>query len=391
LRADVNCPVVEVRATQLRVPADPTDLDSSADTLLIEVVDEEGRVGIGECDTASPAAQALVTMRDFHAWNSGLSGAVVGADPQVIGAIWRNMAERTRYLGPGGIAKHAMAALDIALHDLAGQQVGRPVYDLLGGPARTVIHPYATVYAGVPGTRTVRELLDHTLGRMRAAVDAGFTAVKMELLFGSAATDLQLSDCIREGRAALGPDIVMLVDFGYRWTHWRDALAVLRRVEDCDLWLVEAAVDHDDLDGHAKLAPRIGPRLGGAELAGTVRECRAWIELGRVDVLQPDVARAGGLTEMRRIAEFAALHGVEVVPHNWKTGINAAAARHLQAAMPNVPLIEMFTADLFESPLRRGLVGPEPVLDAGMLPLPSGPGLGVTLDPAVVDRYQVAT
>lgn len=381
--------MADVRATLVRAPADPADLDSSADTLLLELVDEAGRVGIGECDTASPAAEALVTMDDYHAWNSSLRGGLLGADPVQTASTWRGLAERTAYLGPGGIARHAMAAADIALHDLAGKQLGRPVFHLLGGAARDAVRPYATVYAGVPHERTLTELLDLTLQRMRAAVAAGFRAVKMELLFGDAASDGQLADCIREGRRALGPDIRMLVDFGYRWTHWRDALHVLKRAEDCDIWLAEAPLAHDDLDGHAKLAARIEPRLGGAELAGTLEECRAWIEHGRVDVLQPDVSRAGGLTGMRRIAELAELHGVEVVPHNWKTGINAAAARHLQAACPNVPLIEMFTADLFESPLRRELVRPEPVVVDGLLPLPDAPGLGVELEPEALARYTV--
>jgi L-rhamnonate dehydratase len=107
-----------------------------------------------------------------------------------------------------------------------------------------------------------------------------------------------------------------------------------------------------------------------------------------VDVLQPDVARAGGLTGMRRIAELAAVRGVEVVPHCWKTGINAAAARHLQAACPNVPLVEMLSPDLFDSPLRRDLVCPEVELRDGRLPLPDSPGLGVELVPEIVEAYR---
>jgi L-rhamnonate dehydratase len=130
-------------------------------------------------------------------------------------------------------------------------------------------------------------------------------------------------------------------------------------------------------------------RVGGAELAATVHECREWLERGRVDVLQPDVNRCGGLTELRRIAELASLHGALVVPHGWKTGITAAAARHFQAATDNAPFVEALSPDLYESPLRAELVRPEPKLQDGRIALPSEPGLGVELVEDVVDRYRV--
>lgn len=382
------CPIADVRATVLRSAADPEDLDSSAETLLLEVEDLEGRVGIGEADTASRAGAALVHMEDVHRWNGALGDVLIGADPFETSTLWERMSRRTSYVGPSGIAGHTLAGLDVALHDLAAKQLGRPVYQLLGGACREFLSPYATVYAGAAQERPLNELMDRTCSLLERAHRAGYRAVKMELIFEDAATDRQLVECIREGRRILGDEVELLVDFGYRWSHWRDALAVLRRVEDCRLWLAEAAVAHDDLAGHARLARRVEPRVGGAELATTLRECLAFIEVGEVDVLQPDVARAGGLTGMRRIAELAAVRGVEVVPHCWKTGINAAAARQLQAATPNVPLVEMLSPDLFDSPLRRDLVRPEVELRDGRLPLPDAPGLGVELVPEIVEAYR---
>jgi L-alanine-DL-glutamate epimerase-like enolase superfamily enzyme len=130
-------------------------------------------------------------------------------------------------------------------------------------------------------------------------------------------------------------------------------------------------------------------RICGAEFAATVHECREWIERGGVDVLQPDINRAGGLSELRRIAELAALHGVLAIPHCWKTGITAAAARHYQAATPNAPYIEHLHPDLFASPLRRELVSPEPAVVDGHIALPTEPGLGVELVQEAVERYRV--
>jgi L-rhamnonate dehydratase len=383
-------PIADVRATVLRSGSDPEDLDSSSETLLLEVEDVEGRVGIGEADTASRAGAALIDMEDVHRWNGSFRGVLLGADPFTIAELWARMAERTSYAGPSGIARHTLAGLDIALHDLAGKQLGRPAFQLLGGARREFLSPYATVYAGAARGRSLGELMERSRRLLERALAAGFRAVKLELIFEEAASDRQLVDCIHEARRTVGEEIELLVDFGYRWSHWRDALAVLRAVEDCRLWLVEAALAHDDLTGHARLAARAEPRIGGAELATTLEECVAWLEIGRVDVLQPDVARAGGLTGMRRIAELAAVRGAEVVPHCWKTGINAAAARHFQAASPNVPLIEMLTPELFDSPLRSELVRGEPALREGRLPLPDRPGLGIELVPEAVEAYREA-
>ena len=387
---EVASPIADVRATVLRSGSDPEDLDSSSETLLLEVEDVEGLVGIGEADTASRAGAALVDMADVHRWNGSLRGVLLGADPFTIAELWARMAERTSYAGPSGIARHTLAGLDIALHDLAGKQLGRTAFQLLGGARREFLSPYATAYAGAARDRSLDELMEGSRQLLERALAAGFRAVKLELIFAGAASDRQLVDCIREARRIVGEEIELLVDFGYRWSHWRDALAVLRAVEDCRLWLVEAALAHDDLTGHARLAARAEPRIGGAELATTLEECVAWLEVGQVDVLQPDVARAGGLTGMRRIAELAAVRGAEVVPHCWKTGINAAAARHLQAASPNVPLIEMLTPELFDSPLRRELVRGEPTLQDGRLPLPDRPGLGIELVPEAVEAYREA-
>lgn len=261
-------------------------------------------------------------------------------DPLLAGALWAELAEAARWTGPGGVAMHALAAVDVALHDLAGKQLGRPAYHLLGGARRPVLTPYATCWVGALGRLTMARLLEDTLALMAAAVAAGFRAVKMELLFGNAATDRDLVACIAEGRRLVGEDVELLVDFGYRWSDWRDALWVLRRAEPHRLYLAEAPLRYDDLEGHARLAERVETRVGGAELAGSLAECRTWLEVGRVDVLQPDVGRAGGLTHLRRIAELAELYGVSVIPHCWRTGINAAASRHLHAALPNVPMVE---------------------------------------------------
>ena len=181
-----------------------------------------------------------------------------------------------------------------------------------------------------------------------------------------------------------------MLDFGYRWSDWRAALWMLRRVEDCDIYFAEATLQHDDLEGHARLAERVETRVCGAEFAATRFECREWLTEAGVDVLQPDINRCGGLTEIRRIAELAAYHAASVIPHGWKTGITAAAGRHFHAATVNSPTFE------FLSPAALGLPDPQRARAPGAgrygmagWSSPTGPGLGIELDEDALARYRV--
>ncbi|MGL6278260.1 MAG: mandelate racemase/muconate lactonizing enzyme family protein [Gaiella sp.] len=385
------CPIASIEAIALEAPTvDPEDLDSSAETLVVRIVDEEGRVGIGEADAPAVVVRELVRMPHVHAWSRGLAATLLGRDPVLAASLTDELYAATVYHGRRGLGVHALSAVDIALHDLAGKQLGRPAFHLLGGPRRDAITPYATIYPGAARDRTIGELMDAIAAAFEHALKAGFRAVKMEVLFGELVSDRELAGCIREGRALLGDEVALLVDFGYRWRDWREARWVLDRVADCDLYLAEGALRHDDLAGHRRLARATETRIGGAELAATVWECREWIREGEVDVLQPDVGRCGGLTELRRIAEMADLEGVLVIPHAWKTGITAAASRHFQAATPNAPYVEHFHPDQFLSPLRAGLVTPEPELVDGCFALPTAPGLGIELCDDLVERYRVA-
>jgi L-rhamnonate dehydratase len=383
-------PIAKVEAIVLRAPSsDPGDLDSSSETVVVRLTDEEGRQGIGEADAAASVVRELVLMDDVHAWSRGLAAVLTGRDPFQIRSLHAELYASTIWHGRRGLGIHALSAVDVALYDLVGKQLGRPVVDVMGGAVHEHAHPYATVYQGTVGSRTLSQMMDVTAELLQRAVELSFNAVKMEVIWGELVSDRQLVDCIREGRRLLGDDVTLLVDFGYRWTDWRDALWVLSRLEDTNLYLAEAALRHDDLTGHAKLARRVETRVGGAEMAATVHECREWLREGGIDALQPDIGRCGGLTELRRIAELAELEGALVLPHGWKTGITTAAGAHFQAATTNAPYFEFLHPDLFESPLRRELVRPEPEIRNGTIILSRAPGLGVELDDEALARYRV--
>jgi L-alanine-DL-glutamate epimerase-like enolase superfamily enzyme len=384
------CPIEHVEAIALEAPTvDPEDVDGSSETVVVRIVDADGREGIGEADAPAVVVRELVRMADVHAWSRGLASALLGRDPVLVSGLYDELYEATIYHGRRGLGIHALSAVDVALHDLAGKQLDRPAYHLLGGARREAVRPYATIYPGAVKDRTIGQMMDALGAGFEKALSLGFRAVKMEVIFGDLVTDRELVRCIREGRDLLGAEITMTVDLGYRWSDWREARWVLDRVADCDLYFAEATLRHDDLAGHRRLARAVETRVAGAELAATVWECREWVREGEVDVLQPDVGRCGGLTELRRIAEMASLEGVLVVPHGWKTGITAAAAQHFQAATANAPFVELFHPELFDSPLRAELVAPEPTVVDGLIDLPTAPGLGVSLVPEAVERFRV--
>ena len=275
------------------------------------------------------------------------------------------------YSGRRGLGIHALSAVDIALMILPASSSACPPTSSWAARVASRLRPYCTIYPGLPRGRSLRELLTITGKQFDKALALGFTAVKMEVMYFDLVTDGELVRAIREGRRMLGDEITMMLDFGYRWRDWHDAFWVLRKIEDCNIYFAEATLQHDDLHGHARLAQMSPIRICGAEFAATRWEVREWIETGKVSVVQPDITRCGGLTEIRRIADMCELYGVQVIPHGWKTGILAAASRHFQAACPNAPYFEFISPDVYQSPLREKLVRPEPTVEDGYMALPT--------------------
>ena len=382
-------PITSIEVIPLANPdAKPEDLDGTTETVVVRLSDENGLSGIGECDAPAHVVKAFLEMPTQHLWSRNAAEVLIGADPVETVALWEKLYEGTIFPGRRGLGIHALSAVDIALHDLAGKQLGLPAYKLLGGARRDDLRPYCTIFPGMPDDRSIGELMTIIEQQFDTALATGFDAVKMEVLFGGLVSDAELVEQIKIGRRMLGDRITMALDFGYRWKSWADARWVLDRVADCDIYFAEAPLQHDDLIGHARLAATSPIRIGGAEFGATRFEAREWLEIGKVHVIQSAIDRAGGLTELRRICELAEFYGADVIPHGWKTGITSACGRHLQAACPQTPLFEYISPVVFDSPLRRDLVGPEPKIENGRMPLPTMPGLGIELNEDAVAFYR---
>ncbi len=220
-------------------------------------------------------------MEDVHGWSRGLRTMLLGRDPFEIGAIHRDLYEATIYHGRRGLGIHALSAVDVALHDLVGKQLGRPAYQLLGGACRTAIRPYATIYPGATHGRTIGELMDDIAQRFTRAVELGFSAVKMEVLFGDLVSDRELVRLHRGGApAASGTRSCCWSTSATDGTTGARRCGRSNRLEELRPLPRRGDAPPRRPRGHAKLAARVETRVGGAEMAATRFECREWIERG---------------------------------------------------------------------------------------------------------------
>lgn len=388
---DVISPIVSIEVIPVSARGPDTDtMDTSSTTVVVRLTDADGRQGIGEADAPPSTIKAFLEMQTEHTWSQTIAQMLLGMDPVETGANWEKLYLGTLYPGRRGLGIHALSAVDIAMHDLAGKQLGLPVYKLLGGARRTDLFPYCTIYPGeARPDRPLSDLIAESERQIDVALGLGFQAVKLELIYGSMCRDSDLVEIVRQAKLQLGDRASLALDFGYRWTNAGDARQTLRRLIDFDIAFAEAPLQHDDLHGHARLAAHGDIKICGAEFATTRWEIREWIEVGKVHVVQPDITRCGGFTEMRRIADLCEMHGVELIPHGWKTGILVAASSHFHATHAACSTFEFLSPAVFSTILRKELTHPEAEVKNGRLPLPQGPGLGVSLNESAVAKFLV--
>ena len=371
--------ITEVEAIILRQPAvDDGIADGSQDDLVIKISTDEGIVGIGEVDSAPEAVAALVERPSSHAIAGSLHDLLVGEDPRDVERLWWKMYRGLIYIGRRGIALHALSGIDIALWDIKGKAEGKPVHELLGGAKHDRVRAYASMLMpGTPG---------ETAERVGKLCDDGFTAVKLGWgpLGKDPKHDVLLATAAKE--AAGEAEILIDAGFGYG-SDAKTAIGVARELEQLGVFWLEEPFDPDEYEAYAELADTVDIRVAAGEQDTTVWGFRELIERGHVDLVQPDVTRCGGITEWLRIAELAREHGVETVPHAWKSGIIKAASLHCNAVIPDALFQEYCVAD---TPINQTLTHERlPLEDGGFVRVPTAPGIGVTLDDEVVERYRV--
>jgi len=369
--------ITAVDTFYLRLPEIEERCDGTQDTLVVRVSTDAGISGVGEVDSAPLVAQAIIDAPVSHTIQRGLREVLIGENPLEIERLWEKMYEATLFFGRRGPVIHTMSGVDIALWDIAGKAFDKPVHELLGGAYRREIRAYASSLFG--------ETPEATADKARAFRDEGFTAVK----FGWApmglvdeATDVAL---VREARRGAGDRMDVLIDAGCVWDA-KTAIQRARRFQEYGIYWLEEPLHPDNLEGYARLSEAVDVRIAAGEEESSRHSYLDLMDRGKIDVVQVDVTRCGGLTEARRIARLAHDRHLPVVNHSFKTGINLAASLHFVATSPTGFILEY---PITPSPLRDQLTQEKfPVLN-GRVTLPEAPGLGVTLDEEVLNRYRV--
>jgi L-alanine-DL-glutamate epimerase-like enolase superfamily enzyme len=367
---------------------------SAQDNLVVKITTDEGLTGTGETDTNPWVAKAMIEAPGTHIMGVGLKEMLIGQDPRDVEGLWERLYTGSAMTGRRGLGICAIGALDMALWDLVGKVEQKPCWQLLGGAAHRAVTPYASL---LPEGDDLEAYTRSLVERAIAAKHLGFKAVKLEICIKGpyshhslqVADDREIARVVAACRAAIGPDITVMVDVAYCWRDWKEALRAVEMFAGEDIYFVETPLPSDDIDGYAKLCKASPVRIAAGEWQNTRFEFLEFMNREALDVVQPDVGRVGGLTEARRVALHARDRGLTVVPHCWKSAIGIAASVHLAAVAPTCSFIEFLPKELADSRLRRDLVRDElPVVD-GVIPLPDRPGLGIEIDEEALGSFTV--
>jgi L-alanine-DL-glutamate epimerase-like enolase superfamily enzyme len=308
-------------------------------------------------------SQAIITEQ--------LMPRIAGMNPFHIEAIWDRMYRFNRKPVAKGLYISAMGSVDIAVWDIVGKALNRPVCEVLG-----VFSERLRVYAAggyYEEGKGIKELVKE----MEGYVSEGFRAVKMKI--GGEPMDVD-TERVRAVREAVGPKIDLMIDANNRWTA-PEAIRFGRLVEKYNPFWFEEPVEPDDFEGCAEVKRKLTIPVAAGENEFTRWGARDLLAANAVDVLQCDTVLAGGISEGRKIANLASAHHIQVSPHG-----DPHMAAHLLASLPNALIMETYPAVESQYNLALPLF---PVKD-GYIEVPKKPGLGIDPDPEIVRKYRVS-
>ncbi|MFB6134156.1 MAG: mandelate racemase/muconate lactonizing enzyme family protein [Halanaeroarchaeum sp.] len=359
--------------------ADLTDTERDIDLTTLRVHTDEGLVGLGET-----FPQAGMETAALH---GPIADQVLGRDPRNVQGIRDDLQTYFNYYGHAGAEFRAMSALDIACWDLKGKAAGEPLYQLLGGAARDEIPVYNTSYDQAYDFRTEPVALAESL------LEQGVTAMKVwpfdafaEETRGQriSSSDLEAGlEPIRRIEEALGDRMDVAVEFHGLWA-LTPAKKILRALEPYDPLWVEDVIRKGDPEAYARLAEATDLPLTISERLIGRYEFREALRTGAVDVVMPDLAWTGGISEARAIADMAEAEHLPVAPHNSGGPVLHHADAHLAATIPNLYVMETIR-DRYDG-WYGSLVDEVLSVTDGTLPLPEGPGLGIEFETGLLDH-----
>lgn len=371
--------VTRIEAVPVAYP-EPNDNNATRHLLLARLETDSGHVGWGEAVTMWPeATQAAAVILD------ALAPLLLHRDPTEHTALWAELKQHTWWYGAGGIASFAIAALDIALWDLAGQATNRPLIDQLGGPAHDslpVIISCHAMHANLEQmtadmTRWVR---DHHA----AGIKIGFGKRGNANLGNDSRRDLEF---VRLLRTAVGDDTRIMIDLGAS-IHWDSDTAAARAQdwEPYNIAWIEEPLGPDNPTGYRRLKQHTRIPIAYGEREWTPRGIERILDTGTVDIVGVDPGRLEGVTGFQQASAAAARHGAQINAHAWSSAIVTAASLAASLAAPHCRQIEIKP---LRNPMQHEIVrNPVAPHDGVLIPL-SAPGLGIIIDEAALRRYQL--
>eukprot|EP00929_Paragymnodinium_shiwhaense_P081529 TRINITY_DN42691_c0_g1_i1.p1 TRINITY_DN42691_c0_g1~~TRINITY_DN42691_c0_g1_i1.p1 ORF type:complete len:469 (-),score=68.10 TRINITY_DN42691_c0_g1_i1:173-1579(-) len=399
------CPlkIVEVECRVLLVPdPDPSATSSAQDEFLIIIRTTDPKIyGVGESDANPWVLKACVEAPSTHTMGLSLRDMLIGEDPFNVEKLWSKMYVGSYMNGRRGAMIHAMGAIEMALMDIKGKAHDVPAWKLLGKEVRPdgKIRPYASLQPELPhGQANAAAYRESLVGWVEKARRYGFSAAKAEVTLsgpfahmGMNEPDKKITEVVKACREAAGDAFTLMVDVQYTWDTAERALNTLRDWKDLNIFFCETPLPLDDLPGYARLHKEAPTRIAAGEMQCHSSEFLELLDIGLIDVAQPDVGRVGGLLQCLKVCDYARDRNRLIVPHCWKTGVGIAASAHMAAVTPHCQYIEFLPAELCNSVLRRDLtINDELVLQPdGSIPIPRRPGLGVELNERALELYDV--
>ena len=344
----------------------------------VHVHTDEGIRGLGEIKPLGKGADTLAALRQ-------LEEKLKGRDPRHIEQIVYDFTQAP----PERAHIFALSAVEQALWDILGKSLGAPIHALLGGACREEIRLYANInrISRIAEERTPEWFADNAA----AAVAAGFDAVKLAPFDGLPAHIDRAADaatgiaCMQAVRQAIGPEVDLLVDCHSRFTV-RGALELADALRDLNLFWFEQPTPETDLDACIEVKEQCGMQVAGGEQRMLCASFWEVLERNAMDIIMPDVTVIGGISELKKTASMAAARGISTAPHGPFGPVAIAAGVQTMAAHPNFLILEFGWG---EAEWRSDLILPSEKIDKGRIKIGNAPGLGIELNPQVVEAHRV--
>ena len=334
---------------------------------LVKITDTNGQYGWGEGYGPASVLEAGIKL---------LKPLLIGENPLQNEVIWNKMHRKTLDYARKGVLIASISAIDIAVMDLKGKNLGLSVANLLGGYLRKKVQPYATgMYFS--------DLKNPSKNYQKEAekyINMGFKAIKMKVGLG-VKQDFQNVKLMRE---IIGDDIMLMIDSNHAYSY-NEALSLAKKIEQFDISWFEEPLSPEYYEQYAELRKNTIIPIAGGECEYLRFGFLQLLKNKSLDILQPDICSCGGITEAKRIAALASSYGVPIVPHTWGSGIGIHVALQFIANLEPIPgrLVEspfLLEYDQTENRIRDYLTIPKIEIKDGEIKIPNNPGLGVDVD-----------